>query len=341
MSSKEEGPLDARREPRRASSRTRGSTMRRKRGVAIPFPLVLTMAAVASLAAAAQARAEFPCRLGPPGLAAEAMCSWWLKDHQPEVVDNSMCCRPLIQRATRKEDEALEHQRKALDPKLSSEERRREIALKHEAFNKRQELLAEFKGCVNAVISALNAQASTGASPAAKIGAACGCMAQEIGNVGWRCCEDLSRSKYQVDLNIRTDNTSPDHDFPFNCHYYTKNYISTVAPGAPYPERNLLSDSDCLRLRDRHGFKQVAGPAHVGDIVLTKQPNAIPGCDWAHSGIITAVGKDGVPKRVRQKDGPSSCVVDLSWDEFKRAWVDASGTSATILTLPGHAGSIP
>ena len=295
-----------------------------------------------TLLSAGGASAEAPCKMPPPGFAAEAKCQWW-SNHEPAVVSNSTCCLPLLQKAQAVQDKALVHNAKARDPKVPEDVRKRELDLANKLFEKRSELLRKFTDCVNAVIHAMNLPRSKSKLGGA-IGAACGCKAEDIANLGYRCCADLSSSPYQVDLNIRTDNASTDHNFDFNCHYYTKMYLHTVSPGSPYPERTPTSDNLCLKKETwvSAGFSRVPGRVYVGDIVATQEPDPEAHvCKWAHSGIVTAVNPDGTPKTIRQKDGPNTCVVDLSYEDFRKAWVDAAGTSAKFFTNPEARGEIP
>jgi hypothetical protein len=112
-------------------------------------------------------------------------------------------------------------------------------------------------------------------------------------------------------------------------------------PASPYPERDGLSDIYCIGQNNLYGFSRKPGPVFAGDIVLTKEPGGAGFCKWSHSGIVTAVDTLGNPTMIRQKDGPTTCVVDLTYAEFKKSWVDAAGTSAIFMAPPGQRGVIP
>lgn len=120
----------------------------------------------------------------------------------------------------------------------------------------------------------------------------------------------------------------------------TKAFIQT-ARGVPWTPPNGLSWNDCIHRADRPGYARIPGKAHVGDIVLVKGTAAWPSCAYHHSGVVTEVNEDGTPKTIRQKDGPSSCVVDLSWADFQAAWLNRANTKALIYTNPNYAGKLP
>src|SRR5262249_13068716 len=144
--------------------------------------------------------ADVPCKLPEPGLSAEAVCQWW-SNHSQDFVDNTMCCLPSQLKAQKKEDKALVHNARARDPKTPPAQRSQELARANELFKQRNDLLQKFQSCVNNIIHALNLQQQRGTDPAAAIGGACGCTVNDIANVGYRCCADLTASSYEVDLN--------------------------------------------------------------------------------------------------------------------------------------------
>lgn len=289
--------------------------------------------AIGAIALLAPDLAAAQCSDAPPVYVAEQLCRYW-KRQREDVRASSTCCLPIQKKAKKKQTKALKHNEKARDPKLSQEERSRHLKKANKLFHQRGVLADEFRSCVNTITHALNLEKHNGTSPRSQISLACGGPVDFIGNLGWRPCVDLDRSKFLVDRLVGLTVNS------FNCHYYTKSFIQTAVDGLAWTPPNGLSWNDCIRRNDRPGYVRIPGAVHVGDIVLVKGPDAFP-CAYHHSGVVIAVNPDGTPKTIRQKDGPDTCVVDLSWDEFKQVWLTRKSIRAEFRTNPNYAGSIP
>lgn len=101
-----------------------------------------------------------------------------------------------------------------------------------------------------------------------------------------------------------------------------------------------------MRRSARPGYVANPGQVHPGDIVLVKGRLSLPFCAYQHSGIVIEVNPDGTPKTIRQKDAPGACVVDLSWEELKKAWVDGPisqvfAAKPIFYGHPEYAGTLP
>ena len=265
--------------------------------------------------------------------------TWWREKIPANVRDSSTCCLPRLEAMRAAENEARSQYERSQDPTLSDEEHQRAVDAMNAALVDRERNRKAFRSCVFGIWYALAAE-QDGIDPAPEVARSCGGPVAFIANLGWRRCVDLASSPYRVDSWMASLQTL---GYPaYNCHYYTKSYLATLFPDVSWSPSSILSQADCLRSADRHGFTRVPRRSiRVGDIVLVKQPGPIPGCAWAHSGIVTEVDATGRPKTIRQKDGPNTCVVDLSWTDFRRSWLNADGTSAIFLSHPSAGGMIP
>jgi hypothetical protein len=262
-----------------------------------------------------------------PGLLAEGKCLWW-KSQQDYVRASTNCCLPTLKKVKQLQTKALDHREKSRDMTRPKAERDKHFDLSKEFFAKRDKQADKFTDCVNEIKTALDTKPL--AHQRESVAHACGGQVDFIENLGWRRCVDLSRSSLLVDRAL----SAARHGF--NCHFYVKSYVRS-ALGEPVKAPNAFSFDDCLKAKNYDGWTRSSGPAHEGDLLLVEGPDAHP-CDFNHTAVVIQVNPDGTPKRIRQKDGPNTCVVDLDWDEFQRVWVVRSDIKPVVYTNPDHPG---
>jgi hypothetical protein len=311
------------------------ATTARGRRRATPFAvaLALALACLVSPRPAAAIPDSAVCNeKDQPILVAEQQCAWW-KRQRDDVRASTNCCLPILKKVKQLQTQAYNHHLKSIDTKLSQEQRRKHHQKANELFEKRGVQAELFKDCVNKIKVALDKEKQKSLDPRGAITGACGGPVDFIENLGWRRCVDLDASTLVVDHLM----SLTQHDY--NCHYYTKSFVQT-ALGVLWTPPDAGSWNDCIGKNGRPGWAVNPGEAHVGDLVLVKGPDALP-CPYHHSGVIIQVNPDGTPKRIRQKDGPNTCVVDLDWDEFQRVWVNRPNIKSILYSNPDHRGDLP
>jgi hypothetical protein len=293
--------------------------------------LAVALATLAAAPASAIPESEVCNENDQPVLVAEQVCAWW-KRQRPDVKASTSCCLPILKKIKQKQTQAYNHHLKSIDTKLSKEQRQKHHEKANQLFEQRGELAGKFKDCVNSITHALNLQKNRGTDPRGAIAGACGGPLDLIEKQGWRRCVDVDASTLAVDRLMGLTQ----HEF--NCHYYTKSFIQT-ARGEAWTPPNGGSWNDCIEAPNLTGYR-LSEEAHVGDLVLVKGPDAFP-CKYHHSGVVIAVDGNGRPSRIRQKDGPDTCVVDLDWDEFNRVWVNRPRIRTLLYSNPDYAGTLP
>jgi hypothetical protein len=120
----------------------------------------------------------------------------------------------------------------------------------------------------------------------------------------------------------------------YNCHFYTLWFVNMQLPPDQWRKHPQLFDTDsllngggeCLSDEDLagYGYRKIQAGAvdprqmREGDIVTVYKTSLIAqGCRNAHSGVVVRANAATNNIRIRQKPDPTSCVVDLNWDEFR------------------------
>lgn len=151
-------------------------------------------------------------------------------------------------------------------------------------------------------------------------------------------CVDLKTSALRVDSLLKN---KPVNDF--NCHYYTKTFITGKAPGFPDGSLSLIRERDLraagyLPVSAEYDAKGRITNAHLGDvIILTGDTRTFS--PYLHSAIVTNTDPRGAILSLRQKLNPEDCVAETNWEYFKQTFI-SQATGVKLWSHPDRAGRL-
>ncbi|MBS1791051.1 MAG: hypothetical protein JST85_25290 [Acidobacteria bacterium] len=123
----------------------------------------------------------------------------------------------------------------------------------------------------------------------------------------------MKNSPYAWDRKLADKN-----DAEYNCHHYTR--TAMVLPPSNWGAMTDLNTRSMPKL----GYTLVnLAQARIGDIIPVEEPSPGGGgvaLGFSHSGIVTDA-INGIINSIRQKASPQNCVLDTSFYDFKRAFV--------------------